>query len=41
MAIKGVDRAGSPTPGARIVWSDDDIDEGIFDDGPDLSDLEN
>ncbi|GAB5586762.1 Microtubule bundling protein [Umbelopsis nana] len=41
VAIKGVDRAGSPTPGARMVWSDEDIDEGIFDDGPDLSDLEN
>ncbi|KAH8548846.1 microtubule associated protein-domain-containing protein [Umbelopsis sp. PMI_123] len=40
-AIKGVPRAGSPTPRARVVWSDEDIDEGIFDDGPDLSDLEN
>ncbi|KAM3586597.1 Microtubule bundling protein [Umbelopsis sp. WA50703] len=39
--IKGVDRAGSPTPTTKIMWSDEDIDEGIFDDGPDLSDLEN
>jgi hypothetical protein len=40
-ALKGVACAGSPTLKARVVWSDEDIDEGIFDDGPDLSDLEN
>ncbi|KAI9288633.1 microtubule associated protein-domain-containing protein [Umbelopsis sp. AD052] len=39
--FKGVARAGSPTLKERVVWSDEDIDEGIFDDGPDLSDLEN
>jgi hypothetical protein len=39
--FNGVACAGSPTPKARVIWSDEDIDEGIFDDGPDLSDLEN